>query len=73
MRSLIRKLDHFVLDRWAVSRPDSLYSAGIERRPVEISSYDVMRYRSRVGNPAGDLFHVELTALMEIQAEYLIL
>jgi hypothetical protein len=40
---------------------------------MEISSDNFVRLGARVGNPARDLFHVELTTLIEIQAKNLIL
>ena len=56
---LLRKAHHLVLDRRTITRPNTLDPAAIHRRLVQIRPDNVMCLRVRVGDPAGDLFHVE--------------
>ena len=53
------KFHHLIFDRGAIAGPDPFNSAGIHRRLVEIGADDVVRPRGGVGDPAGNLFHVE--------------
>ncbi len=47
-------------------------SPGVQWRPVQVGSNDFMRLLGGVRNPAGQLFHVELTATNAIQCEDLV-
>ena len=54
------KAHHLVLHRGAIPRTHTLNPARIHGRLVDIRPDNVVRLRVRVGDPAGDLFHVEL-------------
>src|SRR2546429_8218086 len=69
MRSLVGESNDFVLNRWAISRARAFDLTGIERRPGKISPNDFVRSRHRGGDPARDLFHVELSGAVVIQGE----
>ncbi len=59
MPVLVGEADHLVLQRRAIAWPDAFDPSAIERRLVEIGANDLVRGRGRVGNRAGQLFHVE--------------
>jgi hypothetical protein len=66
---LLGKADHLVLHGGAVARPHALDFARIHGRFVDIGPDDVVRLGGRVGDPAGNLFHVERYRLPPIQGE----
>ena len=72
MRSFVGESNDFVLNRWAISRARAFDLTGIERRPGKISPNDFMRSRHRGGDPARDLFHVELSPATVIQRKDLV-
>jgi hypothetical protein len=59
MGSPMGELNYLVFDGWAIPRSGSFYLAGIEGRPIEISPNDVVGFFGGVGDPTGQLFHVE--------------
>jgi len=72
MGGFIREFDHLVFNGGAISRTNPLNSPGVQWRPVQVGSNDFMRFLGGVRNPAGQLFHVELTATNAIQCEDLV-
>src|SRR5712691_2881587 len=73
MRGFIGKLHDLVLDRRTIARTGALYPAGIKWRTMQVLLDDFMGLRSGVGDPAGHLFHVELTSVIKIKGENLVL
>src|SRR6266566_3116773 len=69
MRSFVGESNDLVLNRWAISRARAFDLTRIEWRPGKISPNDLMRSRHREGDPARDLFHVELSPGAVIQGE----
>ena len=69
MAILLCKADHLVLDGGTIARPNALDLAGIHRGFVEILPDDVVRGGVGVGDPAGDLFHVERGIAPGIEGE----
>ena len=65
MSCLISKLNHLILDRWAVPGSHSINHACIERGKVEVLANDRVRFFGGEGNPARDLFHME-HSIMEV-------
>ena len=66
---LLRKAHHLVLHRGAVARSDTLNVAGIHGRLVDVRPDDVVRLGGRVGDPAGNLFHVERYGAPGVEGE----
>src|SRR5205807_9202732 len=60
MGAPLGKLNHFVLNRGAVSWAGALDSARVQRRPMQVRADDLVGVRRRLGNPTGQLFHMEL-------------
>ncbi len=69
MRCLIGKFHHFILDGGTVARPGTLDTARIQGRPVEVGPDNFVGALDRVGYPAWNLFHVELSAFLVIQGK----
>src|SRR5205807_3620282 len=69
MGAPLRKLNHFVLNRGAVSWAGTLDSARVQRRPMQVRADDLVGVRRRLGNPAGQLFHMELAPAVEIHSK----
>src|SRR5262249_33546510 len=73
VRSFVREFDDLILNRWAISRSNTLNSACVEWRPVQISPDNVVGLLSGVSDPAGQLFHVELAVVNAVQGKHLAL
>src|ERR1043166_5041074 len=63
------ELDDLVLDRWTIARTGAFNPAGEQRRAIEIGSDNFVRPTGGVSDPAGQLFHVELTLRVEVKSE----
>src|SRR5467141_5347739 len=72
MRSFVGESNDLILNRWAISRARAFDLTGIEWRPGKISPNDLVRSRHRRGDPARDLFHVELSPAAVIQGEHVV-
>ena len=59
MALLLGKTHHLVLDRRAIAGSNPLNAAAIHGRFVQIGPDDLVGLRRGVGDPAGNLFHVE--------------
>src|ERR1041384_5233393 len=59
MARLITKLNNLIFNRRAIAGTNSLNSARIEWRPIEVPGNDCVRFCGRPRNPTGKLFHVE--------------
>src|SRR5439155_25205818 len=59
VRRSVGKLYHLVLDGGAIARPSAFNSAAVQRRTTQIATDNVVRFLCAVGDPAGQLFHVE--------------
>ena len=66
---LLGETHHLVLDRRTIARPDPFDDAAIHRRLIEVSSDDLVGSGVGVGDPAGELFHVELRVAPWVQSE----
>ena len=60
MPILVRELDHFVFDRWAVARSTAMDLPAVHRRPMEVSLDQFMHIRIGISNPAWQLFELQL-------------
>ena len=72
MRLPMRKLNNFVLDRRAVTRPRAFNTSSVEWRPVKIRANYFMRPPGGLSYPARDLFHVERQPSDVVQCEQII-
>ena len=73
MAILIGEAHHLVLDRGAVTGADALDLAGIHRRLVEVRENGFVGDRPGVGDPTGQLFHVERRVGPAVQGEDVVL
>ena len=67
------KFHHLILDGGAVTGTHTVDDAGIEWRLMEIVPNDSVGLLGGVGNPAGNLFHMEHFPVVVIQRVHLIL
>ena len=66
MAAFLTEFDHLVLDGRTVAGAGTFNDACINRRPVQILTYDLMCFFIRIGQPAGNLFNLYIGRIRRI-------